>query len=370
MLLAVIIFYNLVTFRVNLEFNHTFFLMTLFLIIQLIGPLKVGRLYEGANNFILSLIVGYLIYLSLSKLRLINDNEFLIKLIFIANFFVFIGNIIQFISPELLKTINSIHLSDTHLLMNNNFLENNVLIGFTHNTGVNAIVIFINQFFVFISILKSNKFLKSKIVIFFLLYYLIFLTQRRGVLLFSIIIFVYLFFLLNKIKPKYILISFFVLSIFYYMLFYTAPGNDILIRTFESNDITTGRTSLYNLMINNFKNNPILGTGVFSTISFLPTYHGHNVYLEVLSDYGVLGFIPFVLIILINIYNNHIAIVRTKNNILKLSYVFTIGLQLLFALLCLLEIPLYENYMLILYVIILALFRNINFIEKKEKNNI
>ena len=74
------------------------------------------------------------------------------------------------------------------------------------------------------------------------------------------------------------------------------PG--ILSRVSNS-DLTSGRVEIYESMIRNWLQRPVLGTG-FRTAQLLPGNEGlagHNIFLSVLTETGVLGFISFLAVL-------------------------------------------------------------------------
>lgn len=68
----------------------------------------------------------------------------------------------------------------------------------------------------------------------------------------------------------------------------------------EQNDLTSGRLQIYAAMIRNWLTSPVLGTG-FRTTSLLPGtagLAGHNIFLSVLTETGIVGFIAFLSILI------------------------------------------------------------------------
>ena len=61
-------------------------------------------------------------------------------------------------------------------------------------------------------------------------------------------------------------------------------------------DISTGRTELYDIAIEGFKNYPIFGIGVGNFSSLEGAYTAtHNTYIQILCEQGVVGLLAFVM---------------------------------------------------------------------------
>ena len=72
-------------------------------------------------------------------------------------------------------------------------------------------------------------------------------------------------------------------------------------RTFQRSDITSGRSDIYYLLLDIWRENPIFGIGYRATEELDVTggLTAHNVYLSMLVETGILGFSAFALVILV-----------------------------------------------------------------------
>ena len=80
----------------------------------------------------------------------------------------------------------------------------------------------------------------------------------------------------------------------------------------DNGDISNGRFFLFEEMFKIFVSRPITGIGPLSTFSYYNDYLGHNVYLQVLCEMGVIGFIAL-LYMLISGLKYRINVLKRKN---------------------------------------------------------
>ena len=134
-----------------------------------------------------------------------------------------------------------------------------------------------------------------------------------------------LFFLMICIKHKiitarvFILISFAafgaILCLIYYFDALNSSGLDRVFSRFANFDT---RSELYDMAINAFYDSPIYGNGLGS-VWWTVGYYSHNIFLDILSETGLIGFLVFSLIAIKTI---KILIASSYNN--KLSILFLI----------------------------------------------
>jgi len=67
--------------------------------------------------------------------------------------------------------------------------------------------------------------------------------------------------------------------------------------------LLSGRLGLYELAIENFINNPLLGSYYGVVFKGIANFKAHNLFLEALSSYGILGFITFIIPLLTALFN-------------------------------------------------------------------
>lgn len=135
-----------------------------------------------------------------------------------------------------------------------------------------------------------------------------FAGKRSGIIILVISLIVLFLFSFEKRKGipkswKYFVICLSIIGI--YLLLFTSMGKGILeknITLSSSGDITNGRSSLNSQMFNLFLDNPILGIGPLATLDYTGENLGHNIYLQYLSESGIIGFICLISLIVGNVY--------------------------------------------------------------------
>lgn len=336
-------------------YNITVLLFFIFAFISFFGSF-ISQFPEGTILYVfglITIILNYIILISESGwIKLMVKSLIFVSLIFL------IGSLIQLISPELILNLNQIHLQPEQFRSARSYIAGGVLTGFVFNPAGNGYILTILLIISFLYEFKIKK-LSYKIIngaFFIFLYYLIFLTNKRGFLLFSLIILLYLIFRIFKQKYKIIVPVIFVIILFYIMLNYTEAGQELLIRTSSQDDITTGRTPAYNAMWQGFTNRPLLGNGTFSTLSMIDLFHGHNIYLQILNEQGIIGLIIFTLVLLINFIGTDRLIVNSNCIDDKMLLMFSASVQLLFILWGLTGNPIYDIYPFMVYIIGIAIF--------------
>lgn len=139
---------------------------------------------------------------------------------------------------------------------------------------------------------------------------IIFLAGRRSELLASILAIIAVCYcnVNSRKKRKYLLIGIVMLLIL--TLFYILISSNILVYSGENRliqsvfdlvhgiDITNGRSELYSMAVNLFKENPMFGIGWGGFRNYARTYldnisNVHNVYLQVFCELGLIGGLPF-----------------------------------------------------------------------------
>lgn len=215
---------------------------------------------------------------------------------------------------------------------------------------------------------RSIKKNKKSIVEFFIGLFSLLLTAKRGLFLATLISISVVFYSHNKArgKPIYkiIITEILVFIIFYLFLLNTSSAEVLLTNFFDNDNLFTGRLSIYNFMISMFQSNPLFGVGT-GFINHALGLGGHNIYLNVLSENGLLGLVCFSFsLICILLF----SIRRVKYDIndkdLTFKNLYGIFIQVFFIVYGLSGNPLYDNYILYMYFLgIIACYMN------KENNN-
>lgn len=134
------------------------------------------------------------------------------------------------------------------------------------------------------------------------------------------------------------------------------------VRMFSGSDITNGRLPLYRLALEKFYEHPLFGIGwgeykyqyALSGISGTqPIMETHNVYLQVLCESGIIGFLLFAVSFLAVFVKALRSIVCREEN-LSSELLISMGIQVFFFLYCLTGNPLYDIPMLYPFVLACA----------------
>lgn len=134
----------------------------------------------------------------------------------------------------------------------------------------------------------------------------------------------------------------------------------------DSGDITNNRKIFWTLAIQLFKNNPILGIGwnrfrSFSESILNYSAHAHNIYIQLLCETGILGFITYITWIIFMLYKGiENFILLRKKSINSGDYslyhmAFSVAYQVFFVLYGFTGNPLYDEETFIVYFVACAI---------------
>ena len=356
LLLIIDILYISIERNIKIKINLSTTLWYLFIFLGIASMTwSNSNLFEGVK-YVVSLAIFYLNYILLSANK--NWCDTLINILFLISSFFMLGSILQMIAPDYVLEINKLHLNDSQFDIARGMFRDGFIVGFTYQTGINGYIIsmFMAIILMKISIYKKRKIKLLLIIMYILAFYLLFMTGKRGFILFNIIVF--LFFIIKLSKYKFRAFIPIILFIFMnlLMLSYTEVGNRIVRRTIMNNDISTGRWRMAKLMWYDFLDSPIIGNGIYTTIDTVNAYHGHNIYLQVLRETGLLGFIPFICIIVFSLFSSIVLLNNTKNSKLYRYVVgFSLYMQIIFIFWGVTGNPLYDLYALLVYFISIAI---------------
>ena len=120
--------------------------------------------------------------------------------------------------------------------------------------------------------------------------------------------------------------------------------------TAESGDVTLGRTKMWAIAVDYFKQNPIigLGWGRFSAVN-LHEWKAHNIYLQLLAETGILGFVVFAFFFISTLINGwqYLKWIRINGKTMdgneELHMMFSIAMQIFFLLYGITGNPLYDK---------------------------
>ena len=148
----------------------------------------------------------------------------------------------------------------------------------------------------------------------------------------------------------------------------------------EDSDISNGRMPLYNLAINIFLHNPVFGIGwagyryEYSNYKFLggsaTTMNAHNIYLQILSELGIVGFILLYGLMMYTLVITVKIVYKSKEYFLteieRWMILFSLSMQILFLLSGIVENVLYYEQTMFPYALAAACSYHINYKIKKN----
>lgn len=342
--------YVVLTKKFIIKISFSFFLFSCYTLISFMGLFygQVGSL--GANQFQLIIFCMYFIFIVLTSTY--NWQNHLYNIIVFICLIALIGTVVQLINPNLVSRFHQLLLTPQGYLEALSFLYNDVLIGFNYNPASSGFALSILVYYFFVKLFNPNS--KSNfinIIMFLLAYALLFLTNKRGFVLFSVCIMAFILWNNSRNKLKAFLAILVVGILFTFMLFKTELGQDMILRTLQQDDITTGRSKIYRIMWQDFLNHPFFGNGTYTTNNVIPIHNGHNIYFQVLRENGIIGFLFFVSFLMYNLFISVVGIKRTNSLENKFQLEFSIALQLLFILWGMTGNPLYDVHALLIYIL-------------------
>lgn len=337
--------------KIYINHNLQFYSLLTFIIISFAGLFYGKTPANGGREYFLYLFTSFVIYYFLISME--GWIGFFIESLKAISLIVAISGLFQILLPNFLFKINNLIMTDFYYYSFLNFFEKKILVGMTHNPGVSGFMFCILLFYYFLKHIYAKK-LTSKIFylfLFFFIYIMLFATQKRGLLLYTISIFVILLWLRSKNKIKAFFPALFIILLFSYLLFNTEFGISMIEKTIQQDDITTGRMPVFQIMWDDFKKYPFFGNGTYTTVDVIYLFNGHNIYLQILREQGLFGFIAFISFVLWNLIKTYNLIKLFGNSIEKFYLEFSFSIQCLFIMWGVSGNPLYDIYPFIIYLI-------------------
>lgn len=288
------------------------------------------------------------------------------------------ATIIELIFPHFIMSVNAIILRGDSLIQNQMFLKRGIYAGITGQTSINAYYIAIFIGITFTKIILKNKHNQSNIILLLLGIVALFITGKRGMLLFTTlsIIIVYLY-IMNKDKKNILKYIFYFcsISIIGYVVIINIPETQIVFKKMEllqeEDNILNGRDYLWRESIKLFLESPILGVGPGVVDSILGNA-SHNIYIQLLAETGILGFFTYTFAILFSLIlslKKAKDVFKNGETNLKQVAIISIFIQLLFITYGFTGNPLFSNIFLTPYIIAIAMINAISIKERSDEIN-
>lgn len=344
----------------------------------LIGSISISMDIQSSIEVTALIIMGIII-----KIIYENNKEgekwtifFVNSLLFASEIHVF-ATILQLIFPNLINQINSLLLVQSNLDMNQQLYESGGYAGITGQTSINAFYISIFIGITFCRVLLNKEYKKTNLILFVIGMVALFLTGKRGMLLYVIFSIIFIsFYLINKDKKnnlKYLLMLAIIILVAYIVLLNIPEAQNILekMQLLEENgDVLNGRDVLWNKSMNIFKDNKILGIGI-GTVQNLIGDYSHNVYIQLLAEIGIIGFSVYCVAIIISFMQT----IKKMKQVLKIDdkskkeiLAVSLFIQIIYICYSFSGNPLYGQMFFVPYMIAIAIANSIS-IEHIKNNN-
>jgi len=193
------------------------------------------------------------------------------------------------------------------------------------------------------------------------------LTGKRGILLATLGAFLMWFLTYKRRDRNFVIKVIFLVFVLYVLIFIAGQKIEIianLLERFKDNDnLLTGRNVIYSNMLEQIGKTPILGSGTSSAGSILGV-GGHNIYLTVLMENGIIGITIFCVVIIgeyVSTVNNLSLMLKYEKYDSTIS--FSLYIQTVFLIYGMSGNPLYDNYILCFYMF--AIYLNRQFDKEK-----
>lgn len=331
-----------------------------------------GR-FDDAIEFIISISIALLLAVFDFS---IEERALQFKGLAIVGGVVILGCVLQYVSPETLKKINATHLTAEKYRLFDDFFRAGRLVGFSFQTAITGFylaILFGIIFSTFLCSFRKNKVVKNIVYVVSLItiYVFVFLTAKRSfILLIPCGVFCLICFLFRKHIGKIIVFSFVAISIMLFLLYKTDFGQAILLRS-SGDNWSTGREQINEQMIELFWNAPIIGNGISSTLVLLSGYqNAHNIYLQVLSESGILGFCIIVIAFGVSLMENikvlSIAVKAKQDKVISLASI-CLFIQIVFLGWGLTGNPLYDVYPFFVYMVSVGCINSIKRCQRVKK---
>ena len=324
--------------------NKQFLLFSFIDLSAIIGLIYTNMFSQGLREAILFVFFSGLFVLSYTNASFV---KLFTKWIYLISVVLVISTIIHFLLPDSFNSaMQRIMRADAYEQLMWSYTVDNAFAGlaaYTSNATFSAAIVFGNSF-LNLTNTKEQPIIKSKIinaVLLALSLFSIILCSKRGIFIATIVSMIVLMFFLYR-KNAFVLKFFSVASLFAVALFILYQTNDLVadfLDRFMTDDLLTGRDTIYESLIGDFKQcNILIGRGTASTYA-IAARGAHNIYLQVLYDHGILLSIPYYVFLAYNYYRAF-----------KSKCPLSVFVQTLFLVYGLSGNPLYSNMFMMIYI--------------------
>ena len=302
----------------------------------------------------------------------------------IVNFFTLehvIGTYFVFLFPSLYKTLFlPIFKSSSGYADLINQIHVNMNAGFTGNYGSNSNYLTLGFIVLFSKCIAKKKFKKTDLIMLSVILLAIFMTGKRGPLVFGIITIIveYLFTNKSKIPNKLFKLSVggIIAGTLLVIVSNFVPSIALVCdRLFNSKDILNGREQLYNYALKLFNEHTFFGIGWGNFKYYYSAYYNfaqllnvHNVYLQLLCETGIVGTIIILFYMIKSVLKSYKMQKQEVYSNYREELIISFAIQLFVILIGVSSTPLYGIELLYIYIISCVIPFAISLNKKGEEN--
>lgn len=327
--------------------------------------------------------VTSLISMAIILKMLYENNEeswqnYFLKLTLMASGIHVAATVLQLIAPNVISLLNDFILNAESLQMNQELYSVGGYAGITAQTSVNAFYITLFIGIIFLKLMFEKRYKKINMVLLVMAIMALFLTGKRGMLIFSIISSIIIYVYISYKDRKNVLKYFFmilVIGIIGYAIIMNIPQAKIIFEKIvlleESGDVLNGRDILWEGTLEVFVENPIIGIGLGAIQNIIGEY-SHNTYIQLLAETGFIGFSMYIWATLSSLYITikKAGVILKKGEVnQKVNILVALFIQSIFIMYGFTGNPLYGQYFIVPYMISIAISNSISVKEEKENEN-
>lgn len=302
----------------------------------------------------------------------------------IVNFFTLehvIGTYFVFLFPSLYETLFlPIFKSSSGYADLINQIHGNMNAGFTGNYGSNSNYLTLGFIVLFSKCIAKKKFKKTDLIMLSVILLAIFMTGKRGPLVFGIITIIveYLFTNKSKIPNKLFKLSVggIIAGTLLVIVSNFVPSIALVCdRLFNSKDILNGREQLYNYALKLFNEHTFFGIGWGNFKYYYSAYYNsaqllnvHNVYLQLLCETGIIGTIIILFYMIKSVLKSYKMQKQEVYSNYREELIISFAIQLFVILIGVSSTPLYGIELLYIYIISCVIPFAISLNKKGEEN--
>ncbi|MBM7712764.1 O-antigen ligase family protein [Enterococcus xiangfangensis] len=312
-----------------------------------------------AFKYVFSLSQLFLLAICLQSNKL--WSKYFLKISYILSFGHVLATAAYYVIPEQIDRIRIVVLNPEALDITNKLLRSGLNSGIAPQTGNNAYYISVFVGISFSYILKFLEKKNNKLVFFHLLLMLIGLsmliaTGKRGPLLsvaISVILVTIIYILSSTASTKNFFIIGLIGLISLLVLINTSVFKNLIemISLKQGDNFLSGRSLLWSDTLKTFEAYPFFGQGLLSMRLKLGL-DSHNVYLQLLAETGLVGFLTFIWFTTSRLINSAVLMF---NKVKSETSIFSLYFQIFFLCYCFTGNPIYNLNLFVFYIIFISI---------------